>query len=94
MGQPEDRPIIKACGKARQVYVYAYHHAAEVWFKAIENKLTRLKNLEIHRITSASAQGLLVFAKRSMQLQATILEGQLTISDGQESVDVQIERWK
>ena len=94
VGQPEDRPIIKACGKARQVYVYAYHHAAEVWFKAIENKLTRLKNLEIHRITSVSAQGLLVFAKRSMQLQATILEGQLTISDGQESVDVQIERWK
>lgn len=94
VGQPEDRPIIKACGKARQVYVYAYHHAAEVWFRAIENKLTRLNNLEIHRITSASAQGLLVFAKRSMQLQATILEGQLTISDGQESVDVQIERWK
>ena len=94
VGQPEDRPIIKACGKARQVYVYAYHHAAEVWFRAIENKLTRLKNLEIHRITSTSAQGLLVFAKRSMQLQATILEGQLTISDGQESVDVQIERWK
>ena len=36
VGQPEDKPIAKACQKADQVMVYAFHHAAEVWWRGIE----------------------------------------------------------
>ena len=45
VGQPEDKPIAKACQKADQVMVYAFHHAAEVWWRGIENKLSRLDKL-------------------------------------------------
>jgi len=39
VGQPEDKPLAKACQKADVVRVYAFHHAAEVWWKGIEGKL-------------------------------------------------------
>ena len=45
VGQPEDKPIIKACGKADEVIVYCFNHAAEIWWRGIENKLTRPQNL-------------------------------------------------
>lgn len=85
--------MIKACSRSNLVVVYAYHHAAEVWFKGIENKITRLKNLQIWRIPSEKSQELAKMAERSMQLQATIQEHQLMMSNGKNSVDISFERW-
>jgi uncharacterized protein YaeQ len=94
VGQPEDKPIIKACGKADAVQVYCFHHAAEVWWRGIENKLTRPQNLSVWRVPTEASQALATLAQRSMQLQATIQEGVLTLGDGQRSVDVECVRWK
>jgi uncharacterized protein YaeQ len=94
VGQPEDKPIIKACGKADAVVVYCFHHAAEVWWRGIENKLTRPQNLSVWRIPAEASQALVGLAQRSMQLQATIQEGVLTLGDGKHSVDVECLRWK
>jgi uncharacterized protein YaeQ len=33
VGQPEDKPIMKACQKADEVLLYCFNHAAEVWWK-------------------------------------------------------------
>ena len=52
--------------------VYCFHHAAEVWWKGIENKLTRQDKLQVWRIPSAASQELAALAERSMQLQATV----------------------
>src|SRR4051812_46793607 len=49
IGQPEDKPVAKACGKADTVRLYCFAHSAEVWWKGIENKLSRLSNLEVWR---------------------------------------------
>ena len=57
VGQPEDKPLAKACGKADQVCVYCFHHAAEVWWRGIENKLTRLQNLSVFRVPDAGLAG-------------------------------------
>ena len=81
VGQPEDKPLIKACGKADQVLVYCFHHAAEVWWRGIENKLTRPANLSVLRIPSESAQAMVALAQRSMQLQATVQEGVLMLGE-------------
>jgi uncharacterized protein YaeQ len=94
VGQPEDKPLAKACGKADQVSVYCFHHAAEVWWRGIETKLTRLHNLSVFRIPAASSQALAALAQRSMQLQATVQEGSLMFSDGGGSVDIEPLRWK
>jgi uncharacterized protein YaeQ len=94
VGQPEDKPLIKACGKADEVVLYCFNHAAEVWWKGMENKLSRPKNLSMLRIPTAASQALIPLAQRSMQLQATIQEGVLTLGDSAHTVDIEPIRWK
>ena len=94
VGQPEDKPLVKACSKADAVVVYAFHHAAEVWWKGIETKLTRLDKLQVWRIPAEASQQLAGLAERSMQLQATVQEGALTLSSNLGSVHVEPLRWK
>ena len=94
VGQPEDKPLTRACSKADDVQVYCFHHAAEVWWKGIETKLSRLQNLSVFRVPTAASQALAALAQRSMQLQATIQEGTLMLGDGATTVDIEPLRWK
>lgn len=94
IGQPEEKPITKACNKSERVRLYAFHHAAHVWWKAIADKLARLEKLQVFFLPHHAAQELAQLAQRSMQLQATIQEGQLTLSSDLGTVLVEMERWK
>jgi uncharacterized protein YaeQ len=94
VGQPEDKPLAKACGKADEVCVYCFHHAAEVWWRGIESKLSRLQNLSVYRVPTPASQAMAALAQRSMQLRATIHEGTLALGDAGTSVDVEPLRWK
>jgi len=94
VGQPEETPLTKACRKADEVLLYTYGHAAEVWWRGIENKLSRLSNLQVYRVPAATAQDLGALAERSMQLQATIQEGVLMLGNNARSIDVEPLRWK
>jgi uncharacterized protein YaeQ len=93
VGQPEDKPLIKACNKADQVVLYVFSHSGDVWWKGIQSKLTRPGNLQVWRIPSAASQSLTTLAERSMQLQATIQEGALMLSNSQTTVHIECERW-
>ena len=94
VGQPEDKPISKACSKADEVLLYCFHSAAEVWWKGIETKLTRLDKLSVFRVPTVASQALPAMAQRSMQLQATVQEGVLMLGDGKHNVDIECVRWK
>jgi uncharacterized protein YaeQ len=94
VGQPEDRPLAKACSQADAVVVYAFHHAAEVWWRGIENKLTRLDRLQVWRLPADATQALAALAERSMQLQATVQDGALTLGSTRGSVHLEAQRWK
>jgi uncharacterized protein YaeQ len=94
VGQPEDKPVARACSKADRVLVYAFSHAAEIWWRGIEGKLARLDKLQVWRIPSEASQSLAQLAERSMQLQATIQEGTLMLSSSAGSVDIEPVRWK
>jgi len=94
VGQPEDRPVMKACGQSDEVIVYAFSSAAEVWWRGIEGKLVRLSNLAVWRIPADQSQALVQMAQRTMQLQATVQEGALMIGDGKHNVDVEPVRLK
>jgi len=94
VGQPDDKALAKACSKADAVRVYAYGPAADVWWRGIEGKLARLDKLGVWRIPAADAQALAALAERSMQLQATVQEGQLTLSGAAASVTLEPRRWK
>ena len=93
VGQPEDKPLLKACNKADEVQLYVFSHSGEVWWKGIQTKLTRPNNLQVWRIPSSASQSLAALAERSMQLQATIQEGGLMMSNGRDTVDIECQRW-
>lgn len=94
VGQPEDKPLIKACGKADEVVLYCFSHAAEIWWRAMESKLSRPQNLSVYRVPTETSQSLSRLAQRSMQLQATIQEGMLMLGDGAHTIDIECLRWK
>ncbi|GAB3664830.1 YaeQ family protein [Ramlibacter alkalitolerans] len=94
VGQPDEVALAKACRQSEQVAVYAFHHAAEVWWKGIATKLTRLPNLSVWRVPTEASQALQKLAQRSMQLQATIQEGVLMLGDASRHVDIEPVRWK
>jgi len=94
VGQSEDKALARACGKADEVVIYPYGPAAEVWWRGIEGRVVRLANLQVWRIPTSAAQALAALAQRSMQLQATVQEGQLLLGDGARSVEVELQRWK
>ena len=94
VGQPDDKPLAKACSKTDAVILYAYGPAADVWWRGIEGKLARLDKLSVWRIPAAEAQALAGLAERSMALQATVQEGVLTLSGAGASVSIEPLRWK
>ena len=94
VGQPDEKPLARACSKADAVAVYAYGPAAEVWWRGIEGKLARLDKLSVWRVPAADAQALAALAERSMQLQATVQEGMLSLGSVRGSVGIEPLRWK
>ena len=94
VGQPEDKPLARACSKADAVMVYAYSAAAEIWWRGIESKLTRLDRLSVWRLPAEASQALAELAERSMQLQATVMDGVLTLSSVRGAVEITPLRWK
>ena len=94
VGQPEDKPLLKACGRADEVVLYSFSQSAEIWWRSMEAKLARAQNLSVWRVPTSASQALIPMAQRNMQLQATIQEGSLTLSDAAHSVHLECERWK
>ncbi len=94
VGQPEEKPLLKACQKADGVVVYAFHHAADIWWRGLQDKVQRLEKLQVWRVPSDSSQALARMAERSMQLQATVQDGVLTLSGDHDSVHIELQRWK
>jgi uncharacterized protein YaeQ len=94
VGQPEEKPLLKACNKGDEVLLYCFSHAAEIWWRGIESKLTRAQNLSVFRVPTVASQSLATLAQRSMQLQATVQEGTLMLGDGRHSIDIEPLRWR
>ena len=90
VGQPDDKRLLRACGRAEKVTVYAYGNRAELWWQPLAEKLERAKNLTVWRIPVSAVQALERLAGRSMQLQCTVQEGQLYFSDAAGTVQFQL----
>ncbi|WP_088284472.1 YaeQ family protein [Ideonella sp. A 288] len=88
VGQPDDRRMSKACGRAERVTIYCYSSSAHIWWAGLETKVTRLRNLEVWRIEAEQSQALTALAKRSMQLQVTTQDAHTWVSDGTGSVEI------
>jgi uncharacterized protein YaeQ len=91
-GQLDEKRIRKACGRAAQVIIYTYNERkAQVWWDQIQNKLERYNNLHV---THIHAEGVEVLVKRNMQLQCNIQDGEITLSDEAEVIEIRLDRKK
>ena len=95
LGLPDERRIRKACSRARKVTIYTYNQRSfDVWWSQIENKLTRFDNLNIVNISDEELKQLETLVNRNMQLQCTIQDADIWLSDAENSAHVVPERLK
>lgn len=94
VGQPEDKPLARACSRADAVTVYAYGPAAEVWWKGLAGRVSRLDRLAVWRLPADAADALEATCDRSMALQATVQDGVLTLGGEAGVVVVEPVRWR
>ena len=88
VGQPDDKRLMKAAGRAKRVTSYSFSSSTPVWWKTLETKLTRASNLVVWQIEAAQSQALAKLAERSMQLQVTVQDGTVWISTTTDSVEI------
>ena len=94
VGQPDEKRILKACGRATRVIVYPYAHNSPIWWNGIGSRIERAKNLRVLNVPQATSAALARMAQRNMQLQCTIQDGQTWITADDESVQVDLVAWK
>lgn len=90
LGEPDERRLKKACSRAERVLLYSYGgRAAEVWWQQTADKLSRLDKLAVLSVSPQTLAELVTLCQRSMQLSATIQDGQLWLSDATHNVLVE-----
>lgn len=83
VGQPDERRLRKACGRAHQVRLYLYGgRGADLWWQKNAEKLQRLGNLSVVELPDAACKEMTRLVQRNMNLQCTIQDGEIWLSDG------------
>ncbi len=90
MGQPDEKRILKACGRAAQVVVLSYASNSSIWWNGISARVERAKNLTVVNLPSATSRALEKLGQRNMQLQCTIQDGQIWLTGGDETVQIDL----
>lgn len=88
VGQPDDKRLLKACGRAERVTVLCFSAASPLWWSGVKGKVSRATNLEVWRIAPEQSQALAGLAQRGMQLQLSVQDGTAWVSETLGAVEV------
>jgi uncharacterized protein YaeQ len=89
VGQPDERRLRKASGRAREVVVITYGgRAADLWWQQNTEALQRLRNLRVLDLASADVQALAGLVERTMDLQCSIDGGEVWIGNGRTTLEI------
>ena len=88
VGQPDERRLARACGRAGRVSGYAYGPQAGVWWAGLGERIARQPRLFAWRLPAAQSQALAALAARSMLLQVNVQDGQVWVQQGERGVEV------
>jgi uncharacterized protein YaeQ len=95
LGQPDEKRIRKACGRAQKVMIYTYQQgSSRAWWQQYQQKFERFENLSVVNFADDAVRELGLMAKRAMRLQCTIQDGSLWLSNGEQAVEVHPTTWK
>lgn len=88
VGQPDEKRLLKASANAGRVAVYSFASSTGTWWKEIQAKLDRARNLSVWQIPSSQSQALAGLAQRTMKLQVTVQDGTVWVADAERSIEV------
>ncbi len=94
LGQPDEKRIKKACARSRKVIVYCFSdRSSPVWWRQINGKLKRFHNLSVIYLQAEATRKLSGMVDRQMQLQYSIQDSEVWVSNGEESVEIAVTQW-
>ena len=89
IGEPGEKRLRRACGRAPQVVVYHYGAAdAQVWRDSLAALTARTDKLTLRAVPRLISRAMAVLAARTMTLTYTVQEGRVWVSDGAQDVQV------
>jgi len=89
VGLPDERLVRKACGRADAVVVLAYGgRQVDAWWAKDGPALERLDKLRVLALDSEQSTALAALAARNMELQCTIQDGHVWLTDGPNTVAI------
>ena len=93
LGQPDEKRIRKACGRAEKVIIYTYQEgSALAWFESSKKWLKRFNNLSIIYLNiEGDIENL---SNKTMNIQANISDSELNMIDDENSIDILETIWK
>ena len=90
VGQPDERRVRRACGRAAAVFVYAYGgRGAARWWAQSSDSLEGAGNLTVISLPPDATRSLATLARRTMRLQCTLQGGQMWITESQRTVAIE-----
>lgn len=83
LGQPDEKRLRKACGRAQQVVIVNYNDKSDIWWEQNKSKLSRFSNLRVLQFAESEIKTFESLCSRSMQLNVTIQDGEMWVSNDQ-----------
>jgi len=95
LGQPDERRLRKASGRANRVSLLTYGgNAPEVWWEQNGQKLKLIDNLDVWRIEDQYSKALANLTKRNMRLQVMIDDAQIWFTADEQTVEITLSRYQ
>jgi uncharacterized protein YaeQ len=94
VGNPDERRILKACSRSSEVIVYSYGSVSANWWNQIGSRVQRADNLRVYSVSTETSAALAELAQRGMQLQCTVQDGEIWVSNAEQTVQVQFQAFK
>ena len=94
LGQPDEKRIRQACGRAKEVIVYAYSdRSSNIWWQQYGADFNRFKNLSVVKFLNTGNFPVEDLVQKSMKLTCTIQDSQVWLSDNENNVTIMTEKW-
>lgn len=93
LGQPDEKRLRKACGRAHQVLVYIYNtNSGNIWWQQVSERTKNSRNLSVAQIIINGDNPVDQLIARQMQLFCTIQDGTLWLSNNSHSLEASVQR--
>jgi uncharacterized protein YaeQ len=90
VGPPDERRLLKACGRAGQVIVLAYGRGADLWWSGVQNKVARAANLQVWTLDAEATRTLAALAERNMSLSVNVTDRTAWVSCARGDVSLEL----